>query len=270
MTNGYRKLQVRITRRCAAALVAEALNARPLARILFGPGDAHFVPTAPEWHAFERLLMSKPEWGGPGVDFNASPVATGELLAWHPPDIPVFEDATSTVRFARPADHPGAICNDNGTSSDRPRGSLRFYLGVLVGLLLRGGDSQTRLPKQRRGGGRAGRPSQLDIRAVLRILVGLVRRCDLERPDGRDPVADPIVGPEKCVALLLWLDGHCRPAPPPPPGRRDPFRIDALPIVREVESHVASGRSLAELAKAIQNLTRGRDGEYSGYVKPQR
>jgi hypothetical protein len=230
----------------AAGLVAEALGAQRLALHLFGPGEPSFLATTREARDFEALLRCHREPGGPGVNLTAEPTASAELSALQPPEVPAFRDEDATVRFARPLDHAGAVCGDDGAPRDRPRGSIRYYQSLLIA-------PSTHLPVRRDG--ERGRPSQLDLRALLRILVGLVHRCDLERARPRDPLADPIVGPETCVALLVWLDGHCRPAEA---DRRVATVIDGLPTVTEVEPYVVTGPSIRALADTIRDLIRAR------------
>jgi hypothetical protein len=249
----WKPLPPKITERRAAILVAEAL-----AWPRFAAQLAHCDDTSPldqqERGTFLAMKMSRPESGSPGIDLVGTLVDARKLGTWVPPAIPY-----DVVRSARPADQAGALVGPNGSRLHEPRGSIYGWCGALVGLALR----RPTWPARRSGGGRAGKPSALDLRGILRILLRQVERC---RP-GRCVITAP-----SCVALLLWLDGHCRPAPPPPPdmpGKKDPLDL-GLPIAQEIEPSVTSGGSVRKIAKAILNRARARQGEYVELARPSR
>jgi hypothetical protein len=118
------------------------------------------------------------------------------------------------------------------------------------------------------------------VRGVLRILLELVERC---QPHDR-----AVLQPAAVVALLLWFPhGFCRPDPPRPADKPWPFveppnrfalrdskgkylKADVLPTVEETSPWVVTGRSVRKLAKATQNMTRERHGEYDEVVRPRR
>lgn len=207
---------------------------------------------------FQLILMTTPEVGGPGVSLDVEPVSLRDLSAWKPPEEPALG---SPMRFARPSDQAGAIYDDDGKPLDGPRGSIGYTLGIFVRLAVRAAFNDKGLPTQRPGSGRHGRPSQIDFRGVLRILLGQVERCTREQAMA--------VTPPICVALMLWHSGYCHPGPPPPPGLRDPMQIKGLPTVDEVEPWVTTANSIRRMAGAIRNLARGRAGEYK-YAGPKR
>lgn len=323
------KLPATITRRWAAAAAAEALGKDALAARLFEVGDPMMLEDHSELAALQTVLRSTPEWGGPGVNFDAPLVSNERLATWQAPAILAFETeqsplcvyqtgdvacgsnspvygsgmdsstcsdscscgsptgvsdsstaarvwgATTTgagctgpLRHARPADHEGALLDDQGLPLGEPRGAILYWLAIFAALSMQTMNSGTS-PPLRRPRGRS-RPSPLDIRGTLRILVGLVGRC---RPK------DVSVSPATCVALLLWLHGHCRPKRQRPPDRPWPFveqpnrfalrksnsdyqDDDLLPTVKEVEPWVVTGASIRRLAKAIDDRARGRRGAY--------
>ncbi|MGO9839180.1 MAG: hypothetical protein ACLP1X_33780 [Polyangiaceae bacterium] len=173
--------------------MCERVGHEPLAKHL-SRSDAEDLD-ARERHTFEALLRETPEPGGPGVHFGLLPVSADHLRNFEPPELP-----TNVVRAARPCDQAGGITNDVGLPKHKPRGSIAHHKGTLVGLALFGSSSP--LPTRRGGSGRTGRSSQLDLRVTLSILVQLVDRC---------MPLDGAVSSEACAALLIWLDGHCRP-----------------------------------------------------------
>jgi hypothetical protein len=151
---------------------------------------------ARERAAFEILLSQIPDPGGPGVHFGLAPLRAEHLGNFDPPELP-----TDVVRAARPCDQRGGIADDVGLPKHAPSGSIGHHKGTLIGLAVSG--SSAPLPTRRDGSG-PGRLSQLDLRATLSILVQLVDRCTPLEGAGSS---------ETCVALLMWLDGHCRPQP---------------------------------------------------------
>jgi hypothetical protein len=250
----YRKLPRRITRRLASRLVAEALGHTQLAAQLRTPDDSAPLELR-EVREFSIMLQSTPDAGSPAVNWEARLVDRTTLARWAPPRI-----AETVVGSARPADHAGALYDEEGSALHEPQGSIEFWRTMVAGLALRG---HAAAPKVRPGGGRAGRPVSLDLRGVLRILLRLVERC---RP------SSPTITPVTCVALLLWLDGHCRPPPPPPedqPDLPDHLALNDLPILSEEEPSVVRGTTMGSLVRAIRDLTRGRAGEY-GYIRQKR
>lgn len=269
----YRRLPPTITRRWAAAAAAETLGQGRLAVRLFGAGDPMMLEDRQESAAFRSVLRSMPlrewgKWGCPGVNFRAPLVSNANLATWQTPAVPVFETEQSTARLARPADHEGALLDERGRRLGKPRGSILYWVGIFAALYVQTMNSGAP-PPLRRPGTRS-RPSPLDIRGTLRILLGLI---GTRRPQ------DVSVSPVTCLSLLLWFEGHCRPKHRRPLGRPWPFEEppnrfaireetgdyqddDVLPTVEEVEPWVVTRPSIRRLAKAIDDRARGRRGKY--------
>jgi hypothetical protein len=236
------------------------------------------VPLGPEeTRAFDYLLMSRPEWGGPAVHLGAALRDGASLDEYEPP--PAFANDEPTIRSARPADHAGAHIDEDGQPLVEPRGSIHSSIAVMMALTMTTMCSDAPPPTHRPGQGRAGRPTAHDVRGVLRILQAQARRC---QPEGRR-----VPTPADTVALLLWFHGFCRPRPlrspdNPWPFTRPPNRFalrrpngeydknDILPTVVEVAPWVVTGESIRHLAKAIQNRSRERHGEYDAVVRAKR
>ena len=68
------------------------------------------------------------------VHLGASLLERGSLAEYEPP--PRYANDEAGVRFARPADHAGAVLDANGRPLRRARGSIGSYLGVMAGLVL--------------------------------------------------------------------------------------------------------------------------------------
>ncbi len=260
-----------ITRRWASAAVVEALGKVTLAKAFRGY-DSPMLDSS-ERTAFSAVLRSRPQRGSPGVTVVQPPLST-DAVRKRAPGLP-----RSVLKLARVADHAGAVY-DKGEPRAEPRGNVAHYLAtfaMLTMLTMAPVSPADTLPTQRPGPGRTGRPVALDVRATLRVLVGLVNR---RRPK-RGAVTAAI-----CVALMLWLEGHRRPhhrdsnRPLQLTTPRNRFALrevdgtyrekDILPLVEETEPWVVTGASIGRLAKAIQNLIGSKDGEYQDYVKPRR
>ena len=202
----WRPLPDAITRRWASAAVVEALGEDDLARAFFAGSDAMLVGA--ECRAFRDALRRRPEPGGPGINYVGLLVERVVAHEHKLPDVPRDEPF---VDFARVADHAGAIYVE-GRRREQPRGCVDHYLSAFSALSM-----LTMAPAtpgavrsmQRPGSGRTGRPVPLEVRAVIRVILGLVHRCRPKRG-----AVTPAVG----VALLLWLDGYRRPQ------HRDPVR----------------------------------------------
>jgi hypothetical protein len=284
MPQPWRPLPETITRRWASAAVVEALGEQDLAKAFFAGSGAMLGGN--EKRSFRAVLRSRPEPGGPATKFVGDLLTTEAVHRRKPPKVPAFRNAESVVNVARVADHAGALYVA-GSAREQPRGSVDHYLSAFGALAMltmapyppemAPDPPEVFPPTQRLGGGRKGRPAPLDVRATLRILVGLVKRC---RPE-QGPVT-PAVG----VALMLWMEGHRRPRQRDPnrpwPFKTPPSRFalrredgsyredDILPVVEETERWVVTGASIRRLAKAIQNVIASKDGEYQEYVKPRR
>jgi hypothetical protein len=303
MSRPFRALPKTITRRWASAAVVEALGAFDLSEAFFAGGGA--LLDAREYKAFRAVLRSRPEPGGPGMTVVGPLLTTTAVRYRKPPTVPEFKSTKSMVKLARVAEHAGAV-SIGGKPREQPRGSVDHYLSAFsaLAMLTMAPDPPDAVPPmQRPGSGRmGGRPAPLDVRATLRILVGLVKRCRPERG---------AVTPAVCVALMVWLEGHRRPRHRDPnrpwpftllhhgpvkargggrhrdPNQPGPFTTapnrfalrkadgsyrekDILPLVEETEPWIVTGPSIGLLAKAIQDFMASKDGEYGDYVKPLR
>ena len=121
-----RKLPAKITQRSATMLVAEALCRMKFAAAIGRRAQLELEPQ--ERAAFEAMLRITPRVGGPGVHFGVPLVDARALAEWEPPVVPMTH-----VRLARPADHAGAVYDENGEpvgpASRRPQcGRLRARL----------------------------------------------------------------------------------------------------------------------------------------------
>lgn len=264
-----------ITRRWAAVALAEAFGVPGLADALRRRSDSE--PLTPAEIGALHAMMSRPEWGGPAVHVGAPLVNGSALPTYEPP--PPFANDEPTIRFARPADHAGALVDEDGEPLDEARGPIHSWVAVLMMLTMMTMNSDAPPPTRRPGERRGGRPAAHDVRGVLRILLALVERSQ--------PKDRRVLTPATSVALLLWFHGFCQPDPLRSPDNPWPFvqppnrfalrnaageyrQRDILPQVVEASPGIVTGDSVRNLAKTTLNLTRERHGEYDAVVRPQR
>jgi hypothetical protein len=198
--NEVRRIPTKLSQREAGALVAAAVGAGDLA-LAFRTSTENAL-TAPELMALSTVLSMKPDISSPGVDFRLPLVHADALPHYEPPRAP-----SDTIRFARPADQRGALYDRDGEPIDEAVGSIAACLAELIPLVMRGHYFMERVGARRR------RPTYLDIRGIMRRLMGLVTRCTTAELEAR---------PATVVAELLFVHGHCEAQPklkPPHAGK---------------------------------------------------